>query len=79
MIEEILSVAKEQVVPKDFMQQLSESLELVKEELQKSSPRKTAVRLLLDGLLSTSSVLGSIPTIATKVNDFAQYIAPLLN
>ena len=79
MIEEILSIAKEQDVPKDSMQQLSESLELVMEELQKASPKKTAVRLIMDGLLSTSNIFGAIPTIATKINDFAQYIAPLFN
>lgn len=79
MIENILSIAKEQNVPQDTIQQLSESLELVKEELQKASPKKTAVRLIMDGLLSTSTIFGAIPTIAAKINDFAQYIAPLLN
>ena len=79
MINEILSIAKEQKIPNESIQQLSESLELVKEELQKASPKKTAVRLILDGLLSTSTILGTIPTIASKINDFSQYIAPLLN
>lgn len=79
MIEGILSVANEQNMPKDSMQQLSESLELVKEELQKKSPKKTAVRLIIDGLLSTSNILATIPIITAKINDFAQYIAPLLN
>ena len=79
MIDEILSVAKEQNIPNDSIQQLSESLELVKEEIQKESPKKTAIRLIMDGLLSTSNIFGAIPTIAAKINDFAQYIAPLLN
>ena len=79
MIDNILSVAKEHHVSGNDLQRISESLGFIKDELQKPAPKKTTVRLILDGLLSTSSILGTIPTIAAKINDFAQYIAPLLN
>ena len=58
--------------------QISELLAGIKEELQKQSPKKSVISMLLNGLTSTAALLGAIPIVSQKINEFVKYIGPYI-
>lgn len=68
-----LAVSNGNVTPATSTQ-ISELLAGIKEELQKQSPKKSVISMLLNGLTSTANLLGAIPIVSQKVEELARYI-----
>lgn len=79
MIADILDVASHNMLRTDQQQQIAAGLVAIQEELQKQSPQKGLITMLLTGLKATTSVLATIPELSQKINTFAEYIAPLIS
>ena len=79
LINAIDQVVKENTVPAESAKQICELLVGIKEEMQKPTPKKSVINMLLNGLKSTANVLASIPEISQKINSFAEYVAPFIS
>lgn len=79
MIADILNAVSINSLAIDQQQQIADALNGIQEELQKQSPKKGMISMLLDGLKSTGNVLAAIPELSQKINTFAEYIAPFIS
>ena len=78
LIDSIQSAANNGNVATADSKQIVELLTGIKEELQKPSPKKSIVSMLINGLTSTATLLGAIPVVSQKINEFIKYVEPYL-
>lgn len=78
-INDIIKSMKKNGIPDNQVNQISETLTAIKEEMSKSKPKKNVVKLLLDGLNNSTILLDALPEIATRIDNFAKYLAPFIN
>lgn len=79
LIDSIMLSVKTNAVSTDQMNQIEETLSAIKEEMSKSMPKKSVVTMLLNGLKGTAALLGTIPDVSQKINDFAVYLAQFIS
>lgn len=79
LIDAITESMKENAVSLELRNTILETLEVIKEEMSKPTQKKSVVTLLLNGLKSSATVLGAVPEVSRKINEFAAYIAPFIS
>lgn len=78
-IDTILATVKNTSTSEVQIQQLSETLLAIQEEMTRPEPKKSVIKLLLSGLQNSATVIGAVPLLAQKVDEFAIFLAPYLD
>ncbi len=78
MIADIVGLMNANNVSTEQANEIAEALNDIKAEITKSAPRKGIIRMLLDGVKNTAAILGAIPEINQKIQNFAEYITPFM-
>ena len=78
LAEAITQVIAQNDIPNDNAQKITEALEGILEEIKRQSPKKGLIKVLLDGVTTTTSLLTAPMALSAAVNAFAEYLVPFL-